>query len=124
MRLNTTGEGNVAIGRVSLEKNTTGKSNVAIGYESLCSNTIARFNTAVGYQTLSANTTGEYNVSIGYKSLFSNTIDPVEGFSKPDISIKRLVFPEPLSPVKATLSFFFISKFIFFKTLISFPFNW
>ena len=32
-------------------------------------------------------------------------IEPDEGFSKPDISIKRLVFPEPLSPIKATLSF-------------------
>ena len=37
---------------------------------------------------------------------------PVSGFKRPFIIFKRVVFPVPLSPIIATLSPLFISKFI------------
>ena len=43
---------------------------------------------------------------------------PEVGRSKPPINMIKLVFPEPLSPTIEIVSFFFVVKFMSFKTLI------
>jgi hypothetical protein len=75
LRLNTTGERNVAIGVNAHCTSTVNYNNVAIGHASLRSNygTYANNNTAVGAYTLYANTTNSSNSAFGSNVLKCNT---------------------------------------------------
>jgi hypothetical protein len=70
---NTTGTENVAVGYQAMKANTTGNSNMAIGHKALCTNTTGNQNTAIGLQALLCNTTGVNNVAVGLNALISLT---------------------------------------------------
>jgi hypothetical protein len=66
---NTTGEGNVAVGRNALTANTSASNNVAVGQDALAACTTGHSNTAIGQDALGDATTAEYNVAIGRNAL-------------------------------------------------------
>jgi hypothetical protein len=67
MVTNTTGDNNTAIGTIALNQNSTGGGNVAIGREALYFTT-ADNNTAVGMFSGNTNTAGAQNTLIGYNA--------------------------------------------------------
>lgn len=69
----TSGNGNTAIGNLSLRNNTTGDANTGIGYSTLYTNTTGVHNVAVGDNALYANTTGKENTATGMWALLGNT---------------------------------------------------
>lgn len=72
-KINTTGEGNTAIGEHSLFSNTYGNFSTAYGYYSLAANTAGYNNTALGTYALTSNNVGFSNTAIGRNALFANT---------------------------------------------------
>ena len=58
MRLNTTGDVNVALGGGALFNNTAGSANIAVGDGCLSDNIIGNHNTAIGRSAQSGNFTG------------------------------------------------------------------
>ena len=73
LKVNTSGNDNVALGYGALENNTTGIQNTAIGTSSLSLNSSGGYNVAIGYESLTRNTTGILNTAIGVSSLYNNS---------------------------------------------------
>ena len=71
--LDSTGNGNTAIGFSALFNNTMGDSNTAIGSQTLFRNTTGNGNTATGVSVLAHNTTGSFNTATGGRALEFNT---------------------------------------------------
>ena len=69
----TTGADNVALGNATLGLNSEGSDNVAIGWHALAANTTASNNIAIGKQSLTANLIGHDNIALGCYALVSNT---------------------------------------------------
>ncbi len=71
--INSTGDGNTALGCQSLKANTTGSINTAIGFQSLKNNTEGWHNTAVGNASMKYNSTGSENTAVGMFALMYST---------------------------------------------------
>jgi hypothetical protein len=71
--MNNTGHSNTSVGSRSLQANTTGTYNNAMGIFALTRNTGGSFNTALSQQALYMNTTGNNNTAIGGYALYTNT---------------------------------------------------
>lgn len=67
------GDGNVAIGDMTLRALTTGYENVGVGMYNMYALTTGRWNVCLGVQNLELNTTGECNVAIGPYALVTAT---------------------------------------------------
>ena len=68
-------ESNIALGDEALKLNVSGNQNIAIGKETLSANLVSS-NIGIGYKSLTATVSGSHNVSIGEESMLSN----VSGF--------------------------------------------
>ena len=69
LKLNTSGERNVAIGATAMYANTTGSDNTGVGELSLTANTTGDINTSIGIQSMNSNTTGDGNTALGSYAL-------------------------------------------------------
>ncbi len=67
------GNGNTAIGALSLMVSSTGSYNTALGLNALSLDTSGSSNTSVGQASLAANTTGANNTALGTNALLVNT---------------------------------------------------
>jgi hypothetical protein len=75
LRLNTSGEQNVAIGWNTLRSNTGGIQNTGIGCNAMYYNATGNYNTVIGRGALFSNTTGSYNTAVGNAALLNSNSD-------------------------------------------------
>jgi len=73
LNVNTTGDGNVAMGHGALDANTTADDNTAIGLHALSGNTTGTANVGLGRYAGAANTTASSNTAVGHNSLLVST---------------------------------------------------